>query len=396
MPTEEVLAAPNTSNQGLGQKVQQNERHWGLDLLRIVSMLMVLTCHLLNYSSICGIIPQEGPQAFLRQIITAFCIVMINCYIFTSSYFLVKQKFRLSRLFKLELIVIFWLTVCCITYAIKKVPDFWENEFLIPFFPVILRVFWFYSAYMGLCLVSPLLNILIRHMNKGLHLATCIMLVMMATVFNNVMSFTNAFTFGDGYNFAWFVVLYFVGAYVRLYVDPSKVKVWAALLLYLVMTALIVGDWFLLTFVTKNNEWFGARFATNSPYNYNSIFCFLSSFGFFLLFLKMKIRTKATKSVIKFLSPHVFAVYIMDRGYIGNWQYELGYKVFNFPQLPFLQVFCVVLLLFTFRVFIDYIRSLLFLLFEKRKFYQDFLKKLDQLPYKIVDRLNGNPVNNEQ
>ena len=111
------------------------ERHYGLDLLRIISMLMVLFCHVSNYSVLSGLILPDTPEYIIRQILIAFCIVMINCYILTTSYFLVKQKFRLSRLFKLELIVIFWLAVCCVINAVRKVPDFWENEFLIPFFP---------------------------------------------------------------------------------------------------------------------------------------------------------------------------------------------------------------------------------------------------------------------
>ena len=384
---EEVV---NQEQKLVPQTPVAGERNYGLDLLRIISMLMVLICHVSNYSFLCGIIAEGSVQDIIRRVLVAFSIVMINCYILTSSYFLVKLKFRLSRLFKLELIVVFWLAICCVIYAIRKVPDFWENEFLIPFFPVVLRVFWFYSAYVGLCLVSPLLNILIRHMSKGLHLGTCIMLVLMATILNNVMSFTNAFTFADGYNMAWFVVLYFVGAYLRLHVNPDNIKVWVAILIYVLMCACIVGDWFLLEFLTKNNTWFGARFASSSPYNYNSVFVFLSSLAFFMIFLRVKIKTRPMKWIIKFTAPHVFAVYILDRGYIGIWQNELLYKWFNYPQLPFLQIFTVVIVLFMLRVLLDYLRSLLFLLFEKRNWYKNFLKNMDQFPYWVSNKLNKN------
>ena len=358
------------------------ERHYGLDLLRILSMLMVLFCHLSNYSYGLGLIAENSPSYYIRQVLIAFCIVMINCFVLTSAYFLVKQKFRLSRLFKLELTVIFWLAVCCIINAINKVPDFWENEFLIPFFPVTLRVMWFYSAYMGMCLLSPLFNLAIRHMNKGIHLTTCIVLVLMATIFNNAMANTNAFTFYDGYNLAWFVVLYFVGGYIRLYVDPSKIKVWPLILIYVLMSASIVGDWFLLKWLRATYTWFEPRFYENTPYNYNSIFTFISSVAFFIIFLKVKIRTK-----LKFCAPHVFAVYILDRGYVRTTQYEYAYIIANIP-ISLLQIFVAIILIFSFRILLDYLRSLLFKLFENRKWYKSFLRWLDQLPYRIVDRFN--------
>ena len=384
---EEVVKQEQTA---VSHNPVKAERHYGLDLLRIISMLMVLFCHVSNYTVNNGMIVSGTVEDYVRQGLIALCIVMINCYILTTSYFLVKQKFRLSRLFKLELIVVFWLAVCCIINYVRRVPDFWENEFLIPFFPVLLRVLWFYSAYVGLCLVSPLLNLAIRHMSKGMHLATCIMLALMATILNNVMSFTNAFTFSDGYNLAWFVVLYFVGSYLRLYVDPKNIKVWLAILVYLAMSAAIVGDWFLINYLKASNEWFDARFASNSPYNYNSVFVFVSSVAFFLIFMRVQIKTKAAKAIIKFLTPHVFAVYILDRGYTGVLQSEYAFKLVSFtPELIFLRIFLVILLLFAFRILLDYLRSLLFLLFEKRKWYKAFLTKLDRFPYWVVDKFNS-------
>lgn len=89
----------------------------------------------------------------------------------------------------------FWLAICSLINGTMQVSGYWENEFMTPFFPVIMRVFWFYSAYFGLYLLSPLINIGIKHMNKGQHLLACILLVLMATALNNAMTFSNAFNF---------------------------------------------------------------------------------------------------------------------------------------------------------------------------------------------------------
>lgn len=62
----------------------------GIELLRIVAMMMVVGLHYLNFG---GILWSEAVMN--RRIawgIEAFLFVAVNCYVLISGYFLVKAK----------------------------------------------------------------------------------------------------------------------------------------------------------------------------------------------------------------------------------------------------------------------------------------------------------------
>lgn len=180
-----------------------------------------------------------------------------------------------------------------------------------------------------------------------------------------------------------------MGGYVRNYVYKKNIKSWLAILAYLLATALIIGDYYFIKAIRASNPWFEARFDENAVFHYNSLFVFLSSLAFFFIFLKIDIKNKAIKSIIKIITPHIFAIYILDRGYIQRLQYDYALKLIAIPELPFLQIFIIIILIFMFRIGLDYLRGLLFRLFTDRKWYKRFMIKLDDLPYKLINSVNN-------
>ena len=154
------------------------------------------------------------------------------------------------------------------------------------------------------------------------------------------------------------------------------------------MAALVVLDWFFLGYLKEQYQFFDLRFDVSFPYNYNSIFACIESISIFLIFLKIKIRTKVGKGIIKFIAPHVFAVYLCERSYASMLSFDLTFQLFDFPNLIYLRVVLVVIFLFAIRVLVDYVRSLLFKLFEDRKWYKTFLTKMDAFPYWVVNKIN--------
>lgn len=370
-------------------KSAKSERHYGLDLLRIICMVMVLFRHISHYAFQSGIILADTPDFFIRQGILGYTNFLVDCFVLISAFFLVKQRFRLSRIFKLELIVCFWLIISFVVLYFVNPPDGFTWEYVIPFFPVTLNAIWFYTAYVGLYLLSPLLNLAIKHMNKGMHLLLCILLVLMSCLINNILGFTDVFSFANGHNLHWFVVLYFVGGYIRLYVDPKKIKIWIPIVVYVIVGALIIGDYLLIRFLKENNEWCNSYLNADHPYDYNSLLTFILSISIFLIFLKINFKTKFSQKTISFLAPHMFAIYILDRDYIRNLQCDYVFGWLNIPNYPLLQVILAVIIIFAFRVALDFIRSLLFKLFENRKWYKTFLTKMDTFPYWVVNKINS-------
>lgn len=65
--------------------IKEDTRHYGLDLLRIVSMLMILFSHFSVYSMSKGILVGDI-NTTIRQVLSAFFTVSVNCYILTSAF----------------------------------------------------------------------------------------------------------------------------------------------------------------------------------------------------------------------------------------------------------------------------------------------------------------------
>ena len=82
------------------------ERLYNLDFLRIVAMLMIVTLHFLGKGGVLGVAAMSS-RYNLAWAIEEVCIVAVNCYVLISGYFLIKSRFRLSRLITLSFQVLF-------------------------------------------------------------------------------------------------------------------------------------------------------------------------------------------------------------------------------------------------------------------------------------------------
>ena len=70
----------------------QKERNVGLDLLRIVSMLMIVTLHYLDKRRSFMADRTEYIFMVFYLVIKSLCLVSVNCYVLISAYFLTKFK----------------------------------------------------------------------------------------------------------------------------------------------------------------------------------------------------------------------------------------------------------------------------------------------------------------
>ncbi|MBQ3005393.1 MAG: acyltransferase, partial [Clostridia bacterium] len=94
----------------------KKERNYGIDLLRIVSMLMVVTLHTLNFG---GILHNVEPFSFKYYFnwflyLGAYCAV--NCYGLIAGYVGYGSKSKYSNLINLYLQTLFYSLFSAILY----------------------------------------------------------------------------------------------------------------------------------------------------------------------------------------------------------------------------------------------------------------------------------------
>lgn len=137
----------------------------GIELLRIVAMMMVVGLHYLNFG---GILWSEAVMN--RRIawgIEAFLFVAVNCYVLISGYFLVKAKnFHWSKVGALWAHTAFYallFTLAAIVYTGK-----WNLAGIVhSLLPIRYTMYWFVTAYMGMYILSPYLSRLACHLEKN-------------------------------------------------------------------------------------------------------------------------------------------------------------------------------------------------------------------------------------
>ena len=91
-------------------------------------------------------------------------------------------------------------------------------------------------------LVSPLLNIVIERIKKKTHLAICVVSIVLGILAGDV-HIVPQLAMGDGYNVIWFVMLYFIAAFIRKY-DVTVPKKWIFIPILAYIATLVAGYFF--------------------------------------------------------------------------------------------------------------------------------------------------------
>ena len=110
----------------------------------------------------------------------------------------------------------------------------------------------FVACFVVFYLLIPFLNLLIQTMNSKLHLRLILLCLLVYSVIGTIPKITL------GVNYvSWFVVLYFIASYIRLYRFPIKISNrnwgWLTLLSILIsMASVVFMAWLSTVFVNKN------------------------------------------------------------------------------------------------------------------------------------------------
>ena len=268
-----------------------------LDLLRIVSMFMIVLTHILGKGGLRDAVDgREDAYFFIVWIMQIFAYVAVNCYGLISGYIGLGSESKLSKIALLWLQVLFYtlvITVCFNLFGYQL--D--GNDWLGAFFPVVTSQYWYVTAYFGLLVFKPLLDKGLRFISdKQLgQLVVGIFLVfsLVPALFNNKVL---EYSLSKGFGMTWLIILYILGAYLRR-LDLEKIKTGFLLALYLFSS--------LITFLGMNGIgeiWFW----------YPSPSLVLASLAIFILFAKWKISGQGRLgALIAFLAPASFGVYLI-------------------------------------------------------------------------------------
>lgn len=365
-------------------------RQPNIELLRIVAMLMIITLHYLDKGGI--LVPFTQTQTIAQKlpwVLEAFCMVSVNVYVLISGYFLTESKFRFKKVILIWAQVLFYSYVIgAIMWSLHLVPDALKNfyDLIFVFLPVTASQYWFATVYLLLFLIFPFLNVGIRHMTKSQHGAFVVVLTVILSLWKSLIPMTVPITNHSGMDLAWFVLLYFVAAYIRKYPEVIKRKRMVYLAVYVVCMLLSFGYAVLMTFIENRFGKLGGY--SNNLYGYNSITMLLGAVCLFVFFLKWDLKLPLWMSkLIVGLGSCTFGVFLIHEHKFMRYYWPSLFKVHSMADSPLLYLHWLgtILAVFFICAGIEKIRQLLFSLITNRKFFKRFMDAFAP----IEDRMNG-------
>lgn len=297
--------------------VTSKERDARFEILRIIAMFMIITMHYLGNGGLLNPLSEDSSAANLGfWMVEALCFASVNVYVMISGYYSVDARFSLRKFIKLWLEIFFYSTVIALTCFVTGIADLKEHanlyELQYIFFPLSNGHYWFATSYMLLMLIAPFLGRGFKSLNKLQHGFILICLLVLTCVFKSVFPIHMLGLEDHGLGLQWFVTLYVLAAYIRLYGLPfCKNK--ASSFLWYVLSALMVIPCILLMYPLENGELKGLHFVNASLLvdDYNHLLVLLSSIGLFMLFVNMKpIKGKAAAVIAK-IASFTFGVYLI-------------------------------------------------------------------------------------
>lgn len=288
----------------------RQERNYGIDLLRMVSMFMVTVLHVLGQGGILGRLYPYSAQYLIGWYLEYASYCSVTLFALISGYVGVHSRFRVTN------IAMLWLQVFFYSFGIAAIgsllrPGLYSRTDLIGFaFPVITRKYWYFSAYFSLFLFMPLLNAGANALSKQSLRRVIVAMLLVFSVASSAgkeASF-DAFTLVSGYTGLWLMAAYAVGAYVGKYGMWEKVPQPALLGVFFGSAAVSLGLRCLVRAVSETVS--GTAYTLKFLSTFISPLVVLGSVALLLFFSRLNCGSAARKW-IGFFAPAAFGVYII-------------------------------------------------------------------------------------
>ncbi len=353
---------------------EKGKRQANIELLRIVAMLMVIVLHYISKGKIDVKLSEDGSlNNHIWWLIDGFCNVAVNVYVLISGYFLVEAKWHVSKLIKLVCQVLFYsILVGLVMYGLSAFPvvsalyeragesfTFDLSSWLTILLPIEYEHYWFATAYVVMYMLSPVLAVAVKNLPQK-QLRTVIIALLcffcLPKSINPYLIPTDSY----GYDFGWFICLFLIAGYIRMYgirFFSSKKK---SLLAYVICVLLNFGVCAVcgrICSVTGKMEYY-----MDMTYAYNYILVLISSVALFYAWTYVEIKDGKFASMVCRIAPLTFGVYLLHENVSVRliWPFFLGADKMNNIITQLLHMLLCVAVVFVAGCLVDALRKFIF------------------------------------
>lgn len=353
----------------------RKKRNANIELLRIISMLMIIYHHYAVHSG------WDFPDYFSKRtvfinFIGSFGKIGVILFVLITGYFYSNMKFDLKKIFRLSNITRFYSIIILLVVLFLNDPNLKVSlqDLINSLFPISFSIYWFITVYIVILLLTPIIKPFLLTVKRKEKLKYTLLLIL--TV--HIPSFIGIVTQTSNYYYPSrvlaFVYIILIGDLIKCYEKELTNKYFRYIPLFFIFSLFviiyrsIIYQPYLVNILPKTPEWF--LIGTESI---NAlIFCFTT----FILIKKMEIKN--TKLIL-FLSPVVLDVYLIHDNYYMRtliWKYLFNNKTFFYTSLFLRTLFepllvfsiCILIALFRIKIFktLAWYMSTVFSILKKR------------------------------
>ncbi|MBR4325110.1 MAG: acyltransferase family protein [Bacteroidales bacterium] len=352
--------------------IYKKHRDSNLELFRILTMLLIIAHHYVVNS---GLTDTNGPifsnplsaDSIFLLLMGTWGKIGINCFVLITGYFMCKSEITLTKFLKLVLEIMFYKIIIGLVFILFNYQPFEWKSFLKLFVPVLSVKQNFAGCFIIFFLFIPFLNVLIRNLDERKHIYLLIMCSITYILFGTVHRVDMNYV-------SWFMVLYIISSYIRLY--PKK---WMTNLKF-------CGLMFLFTVILSALSvlactWLGIKIGKNVPYYFvtdsNALLAVLTGIFAFLSFKNLKLPYN---NFINAVASTTFGILLIhaNSDTMRQWLWKDTLDNVGHYSMPHYVIGCI-LCVFTVCSIIDFLRIKLF---EK-----PFFNFLDRNQGKILEYL---------
>ena len=260
-------------------------REYGIDLLKIVSMFMIVILHILLKGGILSHIYTGTSEWQVAWFLECACMSSVNCFALASGYVGISAQHKYSRIILIWLQTIFYCwTALSISLFYFKI-NITDSDLLKSIFPITFGAHWYITAYILLAFFMPYLNSIVNNISKS----QCIQFIIISLLLFSIwptFATIDIFKIHNGYSPAWLIILYIVGAIIKKYNLFCSTKF--TFIQYIICSILT----YLIVFICdKYQIYMFGNIVSNSWIQYTSPFVLIGSLMLFISFKNLKIKS---------------------------------------------------------------------------------------------------------
>lgn len=349
-----------------------NQRNSSIELLRIISMIMIVIFHFATHGGFRYDITTLSAPLLWWNFLETGGKLGVDIFVLISGYFLVDKNskiFNFTRIAKFWGQVVFYSVAIYLIFCFTGLSEFGIKASIKTLFPITFNAWWFASTYFVLYLLHPFINMLLQKLNKNTYQA----LIAMQVIFWCIIPTFTPSTY-QGNNLLWFITLYTIAGYIKLFGLNPRFK-----------RKHYIGFFFLFSAIRYLSSITFTLLATKIPvfahhslsfYSQESVLTLLCALSLFMIFVNLDIGYIKTINIV---ASTTFGVYLIhDSDFIRPFLWLEVFKNAQYQDSLFIVPYSisVTVVVYVICTIIDLLRQYIF---EK-----PFLKLLNRYSEKII------------